>query len=331
MPPPLSHADRLRTILAGRTPDRTPVALWRHWPGHDQSGPSLARHTLAFQHRHDFDFVKLCPASNYPVAAWGGHSDVHDSPVGTRRWLRRAVLTPDHWLALRPQNPHAGLPGQLLSALRLVRSELPPDTPLVLTVFNPLAQARYLAGEDTLLHHLATAPEAVQAGLRVIAESTARFVEEAVLAGADGIFLAVQHSGPLALGEAAYRRLGTPGDLAVLAPARDCWLNILHLHGSDPLFALADEYPVAAINWHSAHTLPSLAQAATATRKTLCAGLDENGPLRRGTPDQTRAATLDALGQTAPGRLILSAGCVLPLDTPETNIAAVRSALDHPS
>ena len=329
MPSRLTHADRLRSVLAGRTPDRAPVALWRHWPNDDQSGPSLARHTIAFQRRHDFDFIKLCPASNYPVAAWGGRSDSHHSPVGTRRWLHRAVRTPDDWLSLRPQNPRAGLPGEVLSALRLIRTEIRPDTPLIPTVFNPLAQAKYLAGEDTLLHHLAIAPEAVEAGLSVIAESTARFVEQAVREGADGIFLAVQHSGPLALGEAAYRRLGCPGDLAVLAPARDCWLNILHLHGPSPLFTLADHYPVAAVNWHSADTSPSLSQAATATRKTLCAGLDENGPLRRGSPAETRAATLRAITETTPGRLILSAGCVLPLDTPEQNIVAVRSALDH--
>lgn len=330
MPSRLTHADRVRSVLVGRAPDRPPVALWRHWPEQDQSGPALARATIDFQRRHDFDLVKLCPASNYPVAAWGGISDIHDSPVGTRRWLQRAIRAPEDWLSLRPQDPRSGLPGEVLAALRLVRSALGPDTPVVPTVFNPLAQAKYLAGEDTLLEHLATAPDAVATGLRVIAESTALFVEQAVREGADGIFLAVQHSGPLALGETAYRRLGTPDDLAVLAPARDCWLNILHLHGPAPLFALADDYPVAAVNWHAADpACPSLARAASATRKVLCAGLDENGPLRRGTPQEARSEALRVLRETAPERVILSAGCVLSLDTPEANIAAVRQAIDQ--
>ncbi|RME62780.1 MAG: uroporphyrinogen decarboxylase, partial [Caldilineae bacterium] len=47
---------RLETIFAGERADRPGVALWRHWPMDDQRGDLLARSTLQFQQRFDFDF-----------------------------------------------------------------------------------------------------------------------------------------------------------------------------------------------------------------------------------------------------------------------------------
>lgn len=46
-------SERLRAVLSGRTPDRAPVSLWRHWPDDDQDPVRLARVTVDFQQRYD--------------------------------------------------------------------------------------------------------------------------------------------------------------------------------------------------------------------------------------------------------------------------------------
>lgn len=323
----LSHSQRLRTVLAGGVPDRTPLALWRHWPKLDQSGAALARATIDFQRRYDFDFVKLCPASNYAVDGWGGHSEWRGHPVGTRDWVHHAIQHPDDWTKLRPLDPHTGLRGELLAALRLVRAELGPDIPLIPTVFNPLAMAKYLAGEPTLSRHLREAPDAVLAGLHTLAETLARFLEAARPTGIDGVFFAVQHASCDQLDEADYARFGTPFDLHALTPVADAWFNLLHLHASNPLFTLVDRYPVAAVNWHAHETAPDLATALHLTRKTLCGGLGTLFPLRDGSPADVISAVNRVRASVDPHRLILSAGCVLPLATPEVNIAAAGTAV----
>lgn len=321
--------ERLRAVLAGQVPDRPPVVLWRHWPDADQSGDRLARATVEFQQRHDFDFVKLCPASNFAVEGWGGHSVCGESPVGTRDWIDRAVNEPEDWSRLRPLDPRVGLQGEMLTALRLVRAELGGGVPIIPTVFSPLAMAKYLAGEEALLRHLRTAPDAVLAGLRTIAESTICFLEEAQRVGIDGIFFAVQHASHALLTEEEYRCFGEPWDRRVLSVVSDCWLNVLHLHGSEPMFALGADYPVAAINWHAEETSPSLIEAASMTDKTLCGGLGSAFPLVGGTPEEVRAAVHRACVDVGPLRLIVSGGCVLPLAAEEANIAAVRAAVDE--
>ena len=60
-----THRERLQACLAGETPDRVPVALWRHFPVDDQSPETLAAATLHWQSVYDFDFVKVTPASSF--------------------------------------------------------------------------------------------------------------------------------------------------------------------------------------------------------------------------------------------------------------------------
>ena len=61
-------------------------------------------------------------------------------------------------------------------------------------MFSPLAQARNLAGNETLLSHLRLYPEEVLRGLDVIARTTRKFVAAALETGIDGIFYAIQHA-----------------------------------------------------------------------------------------------------------------------------------------
>lgn len=315
-------------LLAGKTPDRTPVSLWRHWPDDDQDPVRLARATVDFQRRYDWDFAKLTPASNYAVAGWGAESTRGCNAVGSRAWTKRVIEEPKDWLALQPQVADAGTQGQALQAIRLARDQLGTEVPLLLTVFNPLAQAKYLAGEETLLNHLVVAPEAVIAGLRVIGESTARFLSKAVEEGIDGVFYAVQHASHDLLGVDRYREIAMEADLCVVAPVESCWFNVLHLHATNPLLELADDYPVAAVNWHAVEGGPSLSEAACVTRKILCGGLGVIDPLTTGDAAAVRRAVQQALVSVAPERLMLAAGCVLTLDTPHRNIEAVRAAVE---
>jgi uroporphyrinogen decarboxylase len=321
---------RLEAVLAGAMPDRTPVALWRHWPEADQNGDSLARATVAFQRRYDFDFVKLSPASNYAVAGWGGRSEWRGSPVGTRDWVERAVTEPEDWLRLKPLDPRAGLQGELLAALRLVRADLGNAVPIIPTVFNPLAMAKYLAGEAVLNRHLREAPDAVMTGLRTLTESILRFLEAARQVGIDGIFFAVQHASQPVLSEADYRRVGEQSDRQVLSMVSGCWLNILHLHGQFPHFALGASYPVQAINWHVGECPPTLREAVDLTSQALCGGLDSSRLLEEPSPEAVQMMVRRAQTEADPARLILSAGCVLPWQLPDRIIAAIRAAVEPP-
>jgi uroporphyrinogen decarboxylase len=323
----MSKRDRLEAIIAGESIDRPAIALWRHWPGDDQRAVDLARATLDFQGTYDFDFVKCMPASNYCIADWGAESWWVGNDEGTRTWGDRVIQHPDTWGDLPVLDPYEGTLSETCRALDLIGRGLEEGTPFIQTIFNPLSQAKNLAG-SRLLPHLRQHPEALKAGLETITESTIRFIEAARGTGIAGVFLALQHATYDLLSEAEYLEFGRPYDLRILSATEGLWCNVLHLHGSHVMFDLVAEYPVQAVNWHDQETAPSLGEAANRFEGALIGGLHRIDTMLRGTPDQVQAAVDAAIGQTEGRRLIVGTGCVMCVNTPLGNILAARAAVD---
>lgn len=324
-----SKRERLEATLRGEPADRIPVALWRHFPGDDQRAEDLARSQLDFQRAFDFDFIKVTPSSSFCVADWGTESRYEGNLEGTRIYTRRVIATPADWYHLQLLDPLGGSLGQQIACLQALARSIGHDVPFIQTIFNPLAQARYLAGDERLLTHLRAYPDALLAGLETITETTARFVEEVGKTGAAGIFLAVQHASYRLLNEDEYRRFGEPFDRRVLdALPSGAWFNVLHLHGQDIMFDVLASYPVQAINWHDRETAPSLAEAMGRTKHALIGGLRQWETMVRGTPADVQAEIADAIQQTKGRRLIIGTGCVTPIVAPLCNIRAAREAVD---
>jgi uroporphyrinogen decarboxylase len=324
-----THRERLRTCLDGGQSDRPPVALWRHFPVDDQSPEALAVATLHFQSTYDFDLVKVTPASSFCLRDWGAEDAWMGDIEGTRRYTKRVIQKPQDWEslpALDASAPH--LSGQL-ACLRLIEQGLAPETPVIQTVFSPLAQAKNLAGNETLLAHLRLYPEAVSKGLETIARTARRFVEAALETGIDGIFYAVQHAQAALLSVDEYQTFGLPFDRQVVEPAGACWLNMLHLHGRDihyPLFStLHSLFPV--INWHDRETPPSLAEALQGYTGAVCGGLGRDTLVYREQAEVQKEAR-EAIQQTGGRRFILSTGCVVPVIASHGNLLAARRSVE---
>lgn len=321
----LSKRERLEATIAGQVVDRPAVALWRHWPVDDQYADELVRDTLDFQRAYDFDFIKFMPSSNYCILDWGAGSRWVGNQEGTRDWGPRVIQHPEDWESLRVLDPRSGMLAEMTRALAGVGQEVGEEVPFIQTIFNPLAQAKNLAGQERLIAHLRQFPEAVEVGLETITESTVRYIESIREAGASGIFLALQHATFDLLSEAEYRAFGRPYDLRLLeAVAGWSWFNLLHVHGSDIMFDLVADYPVQAVNWHDQETSPSLKEALKRFSGALIGGLHRYRTLLQGTPEQVRVAVRDAVAETGGRRLIVGAGCVTLTNTPLANIRAAR-------
>ena len=324
--PAMTKRQRLEAAIAGEAVDRVPVSLWRHWPGDDQRADDLAHATLKFQRDYDFDFIKFMPSSNYCIADYGQTSRWLGNEEGTRTWGQHLIQSPDDWLALKPLDPQQGLMGEMVRAVQIIRREAP-DVPFLLTIFNPLAQAKNLAGEN-FIPHLREHPVAVKTGLATLAESTLRFIKAVKPTGIAGIFLAMQHATRTLLSEAEYRTFGTEYDIELLDAAGG-WFNVAHLHGEHVMFDLAATYPVQVINWHDRETPPSLAEGKNRFRGAVCGGIRRWNTMVRGTPDDVRAEIKDAITATGGRRLIIGTGCVTPITAPTANIRAARQAVEE--
>jgi uroporphyrinogen decarboxylase len=321
----MSKRDRLAAAIRGEATDRPLVALWRHFPTDDADPTQLALSATAFQTQYDWDFLKLTPASDYSVAGWGTRVAYRGHPEGTSEYIARPIAGPQDWARLEMLDPYAGALGSQLAAIRSARELAGPDLPIIETIFSPLAQAKNLIGGDLDIVHLRRHRSEFQHALEVIAETTVRFVQAALEAGADGIFYAVQRASADYLSEAEYREVARPLDLRILEAARSASFNLLHLHGLNTYFELAADYPAHALNWHDRDTGPSLAEGARRFPGLVVGGLSQRDMVE-GTPESVRELAREAIAATS-GRLCLATGCVMPTVTPWGNIRALRDVV----
>jgi uroporphyrinogen decarboxylase len=246
---------------------------------------------------------------------------------GTRRYTKRAVHDPSDWEKLPILNPDSPHLANQLKCLRLIRSELDPQTPILQTIFNPLAQAKNLAGGESLIVQLRKYPEAVMKGLEIIAESTRRFIAAAVETGIDGIFYAIQHAQSHLLTEEEFSKFSLPFDASLLKSFKDLQFNMVHLHGNNVMFDQVSDLPMSILNWHDRETAWSLAEGQKRFPGVVCGGLKRENVVL-GTQTEVLAEINEARHQTSDKRFILGTGCVVPITAPYGNILAVRQSME---
>ncbi len=304
----MGRRERLQAAINREPVDRIPYAVWRHFPSVDRSPAGLAQATLRFHERYGSDFIKITPRGGYAVEAWGCVEADEQRPDGHRPCARCAVRDASDWKKIRALDP-ASAPGwseALETIVRLGFDRRIGDAPVLPTLFSPLSLARKLSG-DRLTHDLREQP------------------------GLSGIFYSIQAASRSVSSEEDYGRFGEPYDRRVLESVRGkSMLTIVHCHGDRLMFDRLAALPGNAWNWDDRAAGPSLAEVKARTVGAVIGGLDQWKTLRDATPEQAAAEAQDAIAQTGGLGLIVGPGCVLPMNTPDPNVAAVVQALGGP-
>lgn len=326
----MDKRQRVQAALRCQEVDRVPLSLWRHYHRQDRTAEGLAEATLAFARKYELDLIKLTPSGLYAVEDWAEPHIVypgtdHDPPF----LATPGVSNSEGWRRLPELAPEAGALGRELEAIRLLADDLddaPGGRPMVMmTIFSPLTLAYKLAGER-VIEDMLERPADLHAGLGTITETTARFSQAALAAGADGLFFATQLASRSWLSPAQYAEFGERYDLAVLrAVAGESAITVLHLHGQDVFFDLAETYPVDAVSWHNRETSPNLNEARRRTGRAFVAGLGRSA-LLEGPEETIRAEVQTALAATEGRGLILAPCCVIPTNAPARHLEVVREA-----
>lgn len=328
----MTRRERIRAAIDREPVDRVPYAVWRHFPAVDRSPAGLAQATLRFHERYGSDFLKITPAGGYAVEAWGCVEGDEVLPDGHRPCVRCAVRDGADWSRIRALDPESapGYAEQLETIIRMGFDRRIGDAPVVPTLFSPLSLARTLSGVR-LTTDLRERPDAVLGALEGITETLIRFAERALAEGLAGIFYSIQAASHRVHTEEEYARFGEPFDrrfLDAIHPRSS--LTIIHCHGERLMFDRLAKLPGHAWNWDDRATPPTLAEAAAMVPGAVVGGLHQWKTLRDGTPDQAVAEARDAIAQTHGRGLIITPGCVLPMETPDATVAAVIRDLGGP-
>jgi len=324
-----TKTERLQAAIEGEVADRPPVALWRHFPVDDQDPQLLAEATIEFQDTYDFDFIKVTPASSFCILDWGVKDEWRGNPEGTRSYTHHAIHEVSDWKSIDVLDPETGSLGRQLENLAYLGEKVGQKTPYIQTIFNPLAQAKNLAGQERLFIHLHKEPLAVLEALEKITQTTIAFIESARNRGIAGIFLAVQFASYRYFDRETYAKFGEPFDKRILDAADGLWLNVMHLHGEDLIFDLAEEYPVQVVNWHDRETSPNLGDGKSRIKGAVCGGLRRWNTMVLGDPESVEREATQALNSLGGGRgMILGTGCVVPVHAPHGNLVAARQVVE---
>lgn len=309
----MTKTERVMAAVGGEEVDRVPVCFWHHFRPAG-SGRRLADATFDFfDSAFDLDILKIMPDIPYPFP-------------------RRSIRKPEEWRLIEPIDAERShYLHQRAQAIQLLRDMVGFDTPIIMTVFSPLAEAMYFAeNRETFLEHAANHPTLIHEALATIAGNLRTHIQDCIDAGADGVFFALQGSTAAVMSKEQYRELGRPYDLFALQGAADGWLNVLHIHGDTDLhFNEVLDYPVQVLSWSDRIAGPSLREARTMTTKCLMGGWNEFGALSNGPVEQIRAEAEDAIRQTGGRKFILANGCSVPDDTDEQWLQAARAIAEE--
>jgi uroporphyrinogen decarboxylase len=308
----MTRTERVHAAVNGGEVDRVPVCFWHHFQP-EGSGRAMAEATLRFfDDEYDLDIAKVMPDLPYPFP-------------------KKSISSPQDWRLFEPIDPVRSLYlRERAESIGLLRDALGFDTPVIMTVFSPLAEAMYAARDhEQFLAHIAEHPVVIHQALATIAENLATHIRDVIDAGADGVFFALQGCSRSIMTEQQYREFGRPYDLMALRGAASGWLNVLHVHGEkDLMFDQALDYPVQVLSWSDRIAGPSLREARVKTSKCLMGGWNEFGALSQGPEDQIQAEAKDALAQTGGRKLILANGCSVPDDTDHRWLDVARAIVE---
>ena len=326
----MNHWKRVQATMRGEGTDRPPVCLWRHWPVADHQAETLAEKIIHWQETYDCDLVKHAPAGSYVIEDWGGATEyvaAKDPGLGIRVITKRGITAVSQWPSLAQLDVNQGHLGEQLKAVRLVAEALDGSVPVLQTIFSPMNIAPKLAGEQAF-DHMRQHPELFKQGLQIIAETTARFAQASLDAGADGFFF-VAPANRAKMSEAEYREFGEPYDRLILDAVRpqSKFIMLLAL-GDDLMFDLLASYPVDGFNWPDRINGPSLSEALGRFDGLLMGGIDQQRTLLHGSTAAIDAEIKEAIQQTNGRRLLVGPGSTPLITTPTAHFVAARQAVE---
>jgi uroporphyrinogen decarboxylase len=326
-----SHRERIQKIMAGEKPDRFAASNWRHFYHKESTAEGLAEAMLDFQKRFDWDFMKINPRASYHAEDWGNKYSWSKDEFKKHERIQFPVETADDWAKIDVLPAGTPVLTDHLKAIELIKKASDPELPLVMTVFNPLGIARYLAGGiQKMLDYMNNEPDKVHAALENITVTFERYVTEIRNAGADGIFYATLEWGSAdLLTYEQYEKFSRQYDSRILKASGDDSLNIMHVCGSNNILRQLADYPVELFNWDACD--PTNVNIDRCFEylgdKTVIGGLDHKGWLWHSTPEEVATEVGKIKERMAGKKFIFGPGCSIDAHIPFANLDAVRRNL----
>ncbi len=324
----MTKFELVRNAFLGNIDETVPFSLWRHHPEKDRTPQGLAEAEIDFHKRFDHDLMKISFHGRYPVVDWVCEVYYDGAISGSTTCKSCRVKEASDWEVLEEVDVNSGEFGRQIRAVELIHRYAQDRVPTMATIFDPPMIAEKLC-EAPLADYFVSYPDLMERVLEMITRVMINFSKAALDAGADGLFIASQHSTKSAVSDDHYDRFILPCLTKMIDSVRGrADFIVLHLHAREPgerirFQKVVRDPGVTGINWEDHSAALNLRDGKRLFRKTVLGGLDQNNTLRTGTPDDVEAEITSTLQDAGLSGVIVAPGCVVTVDTPEENLQAV--------
>ncbi len=324
----MTRFELVREALLGELPEHIPLSLWQHHPERDRTAEGLATAEIDLHRRFQHDLLKISFHGRYPVVDWGCEAVYEGAVSGSTVCKSCRVRDVSDWETIEPVDVNAGEFGEQVRAVEMIHRYAQDTVPTMATIFDPTMVADKLC-QGPLVDYLKSHPDLMERALEVITTVMTEFALATLDAGADGLFIASQHSTDRSISSELYERFVLPSQLKLISRVRHrSDFIVVHLHAHEPgervrLDKISRVPGVSAINWEDQRATPSLREAKQQMHLAVLGGIDHTGILRNGSKEEIEEQLLSVLRETGLRRLIVAPGCVIFQDTPEDNIRTV--------
>lgn len=290
--------DLVLSVLDTSKPNRyVPAAFFMHFGKDYRFGQAGVDRHLEYFRATDMDFVKVQYELGMP---------------------RMELQTPSDWTKIPVYKEDFFEP--MLTLIKGIAKGAKSEALIIPTVYSPfMCASQMTGGKKQLMEQIKTHPEAVAKGMAIITESLLNYLRASIKAGADGFYTSTQGGETTRITDPAiFDMVVRPFDMAVMTEAdTKCAFNILHICDYEGKYASLSPfttYPGKVVNTPivlADGTPVTSKDAAALFKRPVMGGLNRLGEIAKGSPEEIRTATDNAL-QNAPSNFILGADCTVP-------------------
>lgn len=293
----MNKKERLKAVMKREAVDYVPAGFWFHYNSSYSVKEMIDAHCRLYEET-GMDVIKIMQDYMYPVS-------------GT-------ITCAEDWF-------HVGLKGvgseefaKMTEVIRGIRERVGEEVLIFQTMFGPFKAASIAFGEETLMKYSREAPEAVAAGVKILADGLEQWAKGYLEAGADGIYYSAQYGEVGRFTKKEWEHLVKPYDLQVLkvAEKEKEKYNILHICG-EPEYRFAThidrfgEYPADLVNWSVKDNCYGLERGRDFFSAGILGGMDNKGNVLKGPAGKIEEEVKTILDRFGTMGIMIGADCTI--------------------
>ena len=208
----MTKKERVLAVMKKQPVDQVPAGFWFHYKPDYSVQQMIDAHMELFR-KTDMDIIKIMQDYPYPISG--------------------EITCADDWYKIQVKGTDSEEFAKMAEIIRGIRKEAGDDVLIFQTMFGPFKAASMTFGDDVLMKYSKEAPEAVAAGVKIIADGLEQWTRGYLEAGADGIYYSAQFGELGRFEKEEWEKLVRPSDLQILGVAESTAekYNILHICG----------------------------------------------------------------------------------------------------